>query len=79
MEAPNSQTIYVFLLDEGVEVWRPVQATALGNNVYRIISEDPGPDTEQWEYTTGDTVRCEERMLRGSLGPHRVLVAVEKA
>jgi len=32
----SSQEIYVALLDEGVEVWRPVQARALGGGIFEI-------------------------------------------
>ena len=70
-------TIYVHLRDEGVEVWRPVDAEPVGD-AFRIVSERP--DDEQWEFQPGDVVRCETRILTKGVpseaGP--TLVAVEK-
>lgn len=42
-------TIYVALLDEGVDVWRPVAAEHLGSDLYRLIDETPAG--EVWEYS----------------------------
>jgi hypothetical protein len=58
MSAKTKQTIYIALLDEGVEVWRPVEAIEVGNGVYRIVSENQAPDDERWEFTTEELVRC---------------------
>jgi len=57
--------IYVYLLDEGVDVWRPVDAERVGDDLYRIISEAPDRDFEDWEFTTGEVVRCIPRILSG--------------
>ena len=59
----NTVTIYVYLLDEGVDVWRPVQADPVGDDVYRIVSRTPRG--ERWEFGEGETVRCEMRALSG--------------
>jgi hypothetical protein len=64
------ETIYVALLDEGVDVWRPVEAQREGN-FYRIFGSVP--ETEKWAFAPGSLVRCEQREL--SEGPE--LVAVE--
>jgi hypothetical protein len=64
------ETIYVALLDEGVDVWRPVEAQREGN-FYRIVGSVPEP--EKWAFDPGSLVRCEQREL--SEGP--TLVAVE--
>ena len=53
--------IYVRLLDEGTEVWRPVNATFEGAAKYRIVSENPDPEDERWEFSTGQLVQCQER------------------
>jgi hypothetical protein len=66
------ETIYIELLDEGVDVWRPVEVVLIEENWYRISSEKLDP-SEQWAFETGDVVRCETRQLSGEL----VLVAVE--
>jgi hypothetical protein len=43
-------TIYVAPLDEGVDVWRPVAAEYLGNDLYRLLDETP--EDEVWEFVT---------------------------
>jgi hypothetical protein len=53
--------IYVYLLNEGVDVWRPVDAVQVNENVYRIVARNPDPEDEQWEFNFGDLVRCKER------------------
>ena len=67
--------IYVALLDEGTNVWRPVAAVPLGGSVYRIISQNACPDDEAWQFATGSEVRCEPRTLQG----HLELVATAEA
>ncbi|MCI0348645.1 MAG: hypothetical protein L0Z53_04400 [Acidobacteriales bacterium] len=65
-------TVYVYLLDEGVDCWRPVQADKVGENLYRI--RGPVPEGERWEFQPDDVVRAVIRKL--SDGP--TLVAIEK-
>lgn len=55
----NIVNIYVSLLDEGVEVWRPVQAEHLHDNVYRIATQPYDRAIELWEFEPGDVVLCE--------------------
>ena len=50
-------TIYISLLDEGTDVWRPVSGERVFDKVYRITGTPPD-DTEKWEFTTGDIVQC---------------------
>jgi hypothetical protein len=64
------ETIHVALLNEDVDVWRPVEAEREGA-FYRIISSMP--EGEEWAFDRGSLVRCEQREL--SEGP--TLVAVE--
>jgi len=66
------------LLDEGVDVWRPVTAQRLHDNLYRLI-EAP-LEGEAWEFERGDTVRSLRRQLSGDEGKITdCLVAFEKA
>lgn len=44
----KSPTIYAALLDEAVDVWRPVEAVPESEDVYRIVSETP--DGETWAF-----------------------------
>jgi hypothetical protein len=61
-------TIYVALLDEGTDVWRPVSAEPVGNNVFRIDPRAKMPDDERWEYGPGETVRCRQRRFESGSG-----------
>jgi hypothetical protein len=73
----NTTTVYVALLDEGVDVWRPVQAEHVGGDLYRLMGEQP--DDEAWSFAIGDLVKCKERTLSGDGGQSKpVLVAYEK-
>ena len=67
--------IYVSLLDENVEVWRPVQAERTGGNVYKILNQHYDRETEIWQFEPGDEVVCEE--IESSEGP--ILAAIRKA
>lgn len=48
-------TIYMPLLDEGTDVWRPVQAESLLDGHYRIISINT--DCEKWAFASGTVVQ----------------------
>jgi len=67
------RTIYVQLLDEAVDVWRPVSALTEADDVYRL--PDVAPADERWEFSPDARVRCERRELDGEL----VLVATAPA
>ena len=74
----RTQTIYIRLLDEGVDVWRPVRAETLRGERYRIISENTDPEDEKWEFKTGDVVHCVEKELMDGTKSISRLVAVSK-
>lgn len=68
-------TIHVYLRNEGVDVWRPVEAERVRADLYRIVSVNGDPVDEEWRFHTGDVVRCEARAFsEGRTG----LVAVER-
>ena len=46
MVMPVATTIYVYLLDEGTDCWRPVSAEHFRDDVYRIKGEPPDPEDE---------------------------------
>jgi len=56
-------TIYIPLLDEAVDVWRPVEALHEEDDVYTIVSTNPYPEDEHWQFTTGQSVRCRQMTL----------------
>jgi len=65
VEPAASIEIYMLLLDEGVDVWRPVRAQHVAGDVYRIIEEAPDPEDEHWQFPPGALVRCRRQMLSG--------------
>ncbi len=56
------ETIYIELLDEGTECYRPVESERLGGELYRIVSEKP--EDEVWPFSVGDTVKCRIRAFQ---------------
>lgn len=66
--------VYVRLLDEGIDVWRPVEAERLGETTYRL-AVDPVPADEHWSFQPGDIVVAERRGDH----PDEALIAVAKA
>jgi len=56
-----SEIVYVKLLDEGVQVWRPVTAEVMSGGLYRLTGDRPGE--EVWAFPPGSTVRCERRQV----------------
>ncbi|MEJ2239240.1 MAG: hypothetical protein P8X82_13150 [Gemmatimonadales bacterium] len=46
-------------------MWRPVAAEPLGSDLFRIVSQNPDPADEEWEFAAGSKVRCERRDLEG--------------
>ena len=64
--------IYVELLGEAVDVWRPVAATPEGAGIYRLLETQP--EDEEWAFPPGSRVRCEPRPLSG--GSELVAVAL---
>ena len=47
-------TIYMPLLDEGTDVWRPVTAECLGRGTFRIIGLQPYG--EKWAFAPGTVI-----------------------
>lgn len=69
-------TIYIRLLNEDIDVWRPVAASKLRENEYLIL---PLPDQtlakeECWEFIPGDEVQVHQKISDGI----QILVAVSK-
>jgi hypothetical protein len=62
----RTATVYVALLEEGVELWRPVQAEHVAGDLDCITETQPGD--EAWPFAVGDVVRCKERTLGGDWG-----------
>lgn len=66
--------VHVRLLDEGVDVWRPVKARPLSEHVF-YLSGEPVPADEVWVFKPGDAVIVERRTSDGTA----ILIAVARA
>lgn len=71
----DTVVIHVRLLDEGVDVWRPVNAIRLSESTFQI-AEDAAPEGEAWSFQPGDIVVAEHRPTLGADNP---LIAVALA
>lgn len=54
-------TIYMPFLNEGTDVWRPVQAERVANGQYRIVGNMPAD--ESWTFAPGSVVICESKVF----------------
>ena len=71
----TTEIIHVALLDEGVDVWRPVPAHRVDGETYVILRPDTyDPSDETWEFPPGSVVKCRTRQTRDGT----ILTAVER-
>ena len=68
--------VYVRLLDEGTDVWRPVNAAALPDGSFELLPPDFDSEAELWEFPPAAKVRCMTKEFAGGM---RRLVAVARA
>ncbi len=72
-EDTMKNTVYVRLLGEGVQVYRPVPASKVASDVYILGGADIyDPEDEEWEFLPGTRVVTQERVFDGEA----VLVAI---
>jgi hypothetical protein len=70
--------IFVKLLDEGTECWKPINANPVGNGVYEILGIVPSG--EAWEFGPGARVRCQPKTFAdGSTGLVASRLAADQA
>ncbi len=77
----TANEIYVALLDEGTDVWRPVPAHPVGDGIYILLRpDDYDAEDERWEFPPGSVVKCEQRNTRDGpiLAAARKVVVSEK-
>lgn len=56
-----TEIVYVKLLNEGTDVWRPVKAINIDKNVYEIsLDNNYNEDLEEWEFLPGTKVLCDD-------------------
>ena len=70
----DSAEVHVRILDEAVDVWRPVKAHAVSDHVFRL-SDAAAPAGERWAFAPGDEVVVERR----TDGDEEILIAVARA
>ena len=75
MSETNATEIYVYLIGEGTDVWRPVRSIHVRDDVYRIFSPELSSDDEVWQFKSGELVRCREKLFDGT---KKCLVAFER-
>lgn len=70
-----TKTIYIYLLDEGTDAWRPTLGEELKENVFRVLpAPNSNTEDETWEFEPGQIVKCVVRKMGGE----DVLVAEEE-
>ena len=75
----QTTTIFVRLLDEGTDVWRPVDAIQNDSNTFEIVSEKPDQEDETREFVQGQKVTCKEALSQeGDVILVAVALAVDK-
>jgi hypothetical protein len=72
----NLYTVFVKILDEGTEVWRPVTARKIEKNVYELNDPLAASMDESWEFPNGCFVVCEKRQFESDGKAIFSLVAV---
>lgn len=76
---PKTEThsVYVSLLNEGTDVWRPVSAIRVAADTYVLLRpSDYDPEDEDWEFLPGEVVVCEVREMKSQ---RRRIVAISRA
>ena len=66
--------VFVRLLDEGADVWRPVTATRLSAATF-LLNDDPAPSDEVWAFQPGHVVVAEHHDRAGWSATDLVVVA----
>ena len=68
--------VYIPLLNEGTDVFRPTTGVFVGPDTVRIEAlDDYDPDSEEWEFPPGSEVRCVAEFRSG----RQILVARARA
>uniref|UniRef100_B0SXZ6 Uncharacterized protein n=1 Tax=Caulobacter sp. (strain K31) TaxID=366602 RepID=B0SXZ6_CAUSK len=67
--------VYVGLVGEGTDVWRPTSAYRLTETVYVLSNENFDADTETWAVAPGSLVTVTNQQTRTGLIPVAVIHA----
>ena len=55
------QQIYMPLIEEAVECWRPIEAERIGADLYLVVGTVP--EGEVWTFQPGDAVLCRNHVF----------------
>jgi hypothetical protein len=55
------KTIYMPLIEEGVDCWRPVRALQIGADIFQVT--DKIPEDESWAFAPFARVRCRDKVF----------------
>ena len=55
------KVIYMPLIDEGTECWRPVRANLIDSDIFQVV--DDIPRGESWAFAPFSRVRCRDKVL----------------
>jgi hypothetical protein len=58
-------TIYIELMNEGTNCWRPVEAKDLGDGRFQILGSQP--EGEEWQFRPGEIVECRKKQFQDGL------------
>src|SRR5262245_51257477 len=63
-----TETIYVRLLDEGTDAWRPTVGRRVGPMTFEVLPTPKyDPEDEKWEFTPGTIVKGQYRRMEGGV------------
>jgi len=79
-DSRREHTVYVYLMNEGTDSWRPTNALSLDGELYQLLpTPNYSEEDEEWEFAPGAIVRCETKWLHAETStPTPCLVAVEQ-
>ena len=55
------KTVYMSLVAEGTECWRPVRAVQIGGDIFEV--SDNIPEDESWAFAPFSHVRCRDKVF----------------
>lgn len=70
------KTIYMPLVSEGTDCWRPVRAVQIDADIFEVAEEVP--ETESWAFAAFSRVRCRDKVFAdGQVGQVVFAYAIE--
>ena len=70
----DAVTIYMPLLNEGTEVWRPVSAVKRVDGTYLVLGTVP--EDEEWMFGPGTVVHCQPKKFQGDFFDRLAAIAI---